>query len=60
MTVRLFDLRGRLITTLVEAHQTPSSYEVWLDVGKFPAAGVYLCQLQADNQCRTQRLQIIR
>lgn len=59
VSVRIFDLQGRLVQTLIQRKQTPGVYEVWLDVNEFPAAGVYICQLKAGRETRTQRLQIL-
>ena len=59
VSVRIFDLQGRLIQNLVQQKQTPGVYEVWLDVSEFPADGVYVCQLQAGRELRTQRIQIL-
>ncbi|WP_324673429.1 PIG-L family deacetylase [Hymenobacter sp. GOD-10R] len=59
VSVRIFDLQGRLVQTLVNQKQTPGNYELWIDVNEFPAAGVYLCQLQAGRESRSQRIQIV-
>lgn len=59
VSVRIYDLQGRLVQTLVQQKQTPGIYEVWLDVNEFPAAGVYICKLQAGRESRSQRIQIV-
>ncbi|WP_176132808.1 PIG-L family deacetylase [Hymenobacter sp. CRA2] len=60
VTLRLYDMRGQLIQTLVQAEQRPGHYEVWLDVNQFPASGTYICRLQVGQEHREQRVQIVR
>ncbi|RTQ47596.1 hypothetical protein EJV47_19470 [Hymenobacter gummosus] len=60
VTVSVYTLRGELIRTLVSTNQRPGHYEVWLDVNQFPAAGTYICRLQAGREHREQRIEIVR
>jgi|GEM_PF-1057575 len=60
VTLRIYDLRGTVVKTLVEKEQAAGRHEVWLEVDQFPASGMYICQIQAAGQHREQRLQIKR
>jgi LmbE family N-acetylglucosaminyl deacetylase len=60
VTLRIYDLKGNVIKTLVQEEQPAGRHEVWLEVDQFPASGQYISQLQAGGQHREQRLQITR
>jgi poly(3-hydroxybutyrate) depolymerase len=48
VTVKIFDLSGRELTTLVDTYQAPGEYEVDWNVEGLPS-GVYVYRLQTEN-----------
>ncbi len=63
--LRIYDLRGQLVRTLVAGRNMPAgSYtETWQgddDLGQAVGAGVYLVQLKAGNFSATQRVTMIK
>lgn len=60
ITLRICDVTGRLVKTLVEAKQKPGYYSVgWdgrNDSGKRVSAGVYFCRLQAGDFAKTKKM----
>jgi flagellar hook assembly protein FlgD len=62
--LEIFDVRGRLLTTLVDGHCDPGEYTVtWRgtnDRGQPVASGVYLARLATGTKQLTQKLVIAR
>ncbi|WP_165699328.1 PIG-L family deacetylase [Hymenobacter jejuensis] len=56
--LRIFDVTGKLIVTLVEKKQVAGRYEVWLDANQFPSSGQYICSLQVGSERRQIRMQV--
>jgi len=48
VTLRIFDLLGRLVATLVSEEENAGSYEAGFD-GSNMASGVYICRMEARN-----------
>lgn len=57
--VRVFDLTGRVITTLVDAVQPASTYRLTFDASGL-ASGVYLYQLQTANQTINRKMVLMK
>ncbi len=64
VTLKIYNLRGEVVKTLVNGYQTAQNYQVvWNgdnDAGQKVAAGIYLYQLQAGNYQRTMRLILMK
>lgn len=63
VSLEVFDLLGRRVATLVDALQTPGTYEVSFDPSQANeplAAGVYLARLRAGEQTATVRITLVR
>lgn len=60
-SVRLdvFDVTGRLVTTLVDTWQAPGTYRINLNATSW-ASGVYLYRLQAGRYSQTKRLTLLK
>jgi photosystem II stability/assembly factor-like uncharacterized protein len=58
-SLRVYDLLGREVATLVNEVKQPGSYEVTWDASGF-ASGVYLYRLQSGNFVQTRRLLLLR
>jgi len=62
--LRIFDLRGRLVKTLVDGTIDAGRHEeVWYgdnSQGQQVASGVYLYLLQTDQGTRTRKMTIVR
>ncbi len=48
VTLKVYDILGREVTTLVKKEQAPGSYQVQLDASKLPS-GVYFYRITASN-----------
>jgi len=59
VSLKVFDVLGREVTTLVNEEMRPGSYEVTWDAAGFPS-GVYFYQLQAGNFVETKKLVLTR
>ncbi|RMG38502.1 MAG: T9SS C-terminal target domain-containing protein [Methanobacteriota archaeon] len=64
VTLKVFDLLGRTVKTLVNAPKAPGTYTVqWdgtNDAGKPVASGVYLYRLQAENYTGVRKMLLVR
>jgi len=62
--LRIFNINGELVKTIVNQSQEGGEYEViWNgsnEAGKEVASGIYLCQLQVGNQRRAKRLLLLK
>ena len=57
--VRVFDLMGRLVATLVDGVQPASTYRVTFDASHL-SSGLYLYQLQTPTQTITKRMILVK
>jgi photosystem II stability/assembly factor-like uncharacterized protein len=57
--LKMFDIRGRVVSTLVNKPVSPGTYEINFDGSKLPS-GVYLYKLQAGNFTDTKKLILIK
>lgn len=57
--LRVFDLLGRPVATLVDGLQPAGTHTVRLDAGRW-SSGLYLCVLEVGAQRHVQRLQVVR
>lgn len=57
--LRVYDLNGRVVTTLVEEDLLPGTYEVSWDAGNV-ASGVYLYTIHAGGFSQTRKLLLLR
>ncbi len=64
VSLRVFDLRGRLVRTLVDGHQPAGDHTVRWDgrtsAGGAAASGVYLYRLQTGEESRQRRMTLVR
>jgi hypothetical protein len=64
VSIRVCDVGGRVVRTLVDAYKEPGSYTVWWDgkddSGASLASGVYLCQLVVGSFKQTRKLVMLR
>jgi surface protein len=58
ITVRLYDVLGRQVRTVVDGRQE-GRHEQAVDVSELPS-GVYVLRLEADGQVRTQKLTVVQ
>ena len=59
VTVRVYDVTGRVVATLVDAFQAASTYAITFD-GDGLAAGMYFYQVQSATQARTGQMVLVR
>ena len=62
--LQIFDLRGRLVTTLVDEVRPTGRHEVvWAgtdDTGRRVASGTYVCRMQAGGFTGTTRMMLVK
>lgn len=59
--LRILDMQGREVVRLLDgSRQERGRHEQWLDVSRFPAAGIYVAELRVGDQRRRCRLQLTR
>ena len=59
VTVKIYDVIGREITTLVNEEKAPGNYEVKFD-GKNLSSGIYFYQMKADNIVLTKKMILMK
>lgn len=59
VTVRVFDVLGREVATVVNAKQAAGTYKVNLNMSKF-ASGVYFLNMKAGSYLKTQKMMLIK
>ncbi|MBL7024187.1 MAG: T9SS type A sorting domain-containing protein [Candidatus Marinimicrobia bacterium] len=64
VSLQVFDLKGRLVQTLVRSRQSQGRYAIWWNgtsnSGYPVSAGVYLCHLQASDYSATIKMLYLR
>ena len=59
VTMKLYDVTGQEVMTLVEGNEQPGQYSVTLDANDL-ASGVYLYRMQAGSFTQTRKLVLVR
>lgn len=59
VTLKVYDMLGREVRTLVNALQTPQSYSVRFDAASLPS-GAYFCRLQMNGAVETRRMMLVK
>ncbi|HUI30734.1 MAG TPA: T9SS type A sorting domain-containing protein [Candidatus Acidoferrales bacterium] len=59
VTLKIFDVLGREVATIVDEKKMPGTYEVKFDGSKF-ASGVYFCRMNAGNYVSTRKLLLLK
>ena len=59
VTLKIYNLSGKEITTLVNKINTPGKYELIFDAGNL-SSGLYLYQLQSQDFIQTKKLLLVR
>lgn len=57
--LKVYDALGRLLTTLIDAVQTPGTYAVSWDASEY-TSGLYYYELQSENFKQTKRMLLIK
>lgn len=57
--LKIFDVLGRLVATVLDEELPPGEHKVILDAGKLPS-GVYFYRLQTETFSRTRKLLVMR
>jgi len=64
LTLKVFDLQGRLVRTLVNEVREPGTYSVFWnatdEAGRKVASGVYLYRLQAGGRAQTRKMVLLK
>jgi hypothetical protein len=63
VTLKIYDILGREVTTLIDAKQRPGVYKVeWnaTSVSRRISSGVYFYQLRTDNYVRTNKMMLLK
>lgn len=59
VTLRVYDMTGRLINTLVSGTQTAGRHRVTFDASNL-SSGVYLYELRTENQARLGKMTLVK
>lgn len=59
VTLRVFDLRGRLVRTVLQQPMTPGFYRMDFDAEAL-ASGIYVCQLKTPGGVSTRKLLLLK
>ena len=59
VTLKVYDLLGREVATLVDEKQQPGNYEVTFDGSKL-SSGIYFYRLQADSHIQTKKMILLK
>ncbi|RPI06640.1 MAG: T9SS C-terminal target domain-containing protein [Ignavibacteriae bacterium] len=59
ITLKVFDLRGREIATLVNEKKAPGNYEVTFNAGNL-TSGIYFYQLRTENYIQTKKMILLQ
>jgi hypothetical protein len=59
VTLKVYDVLGNEITTLVNEQKAPGTYEVRFDAGNL-ASGMYVYKLQAGSFIQTRKLMLMK
>ena len=57
--IKVFDILGKEVATLVNEQLQPGTYETTFDTGKF-TSGVYFYRLQTDGYTETKRMTLVK
>ncbi len=60
VSLKVYDLLGKEIATLVNEVQQPGSYNVKFSINPTLSAGIYFYKLQADNFAQTKKMMLIK
>jgi len=66
LQIKIFDILGREVATLVNDQQEPGNYEIVFDAAKQPAAkqgltsGIYFYQMRAGDFIQTKRMNLLK
>jgi len=64
VTLKIFDLRGRLVCTLVDDEKEAGSYTAFWDgtdqAGRHVSSGVYLCRMQAGDFSKVRKMVLLK
>jgi len=55
----VFDVRGRLISTLIDGTRPAGNHSVSFNAGQLPS-GVYVYRIEAPEGVRTRRMSLVR
>ena len=59
VTLKIYDLLGREVATLVDERKSPGTYDVKFDGSAFPS-GVYFCRIIAGNYISTRKIMLLK
>ena len=59
VTLRIYDILGRLVSTLVDKEQDPGYYNVTWDASKY-ASGIYIYAIQSGSFTSTKKLILLK
>lgn len=59
VTLRVFNILGQEVMTLVNAQQTAGTFQVTFDAGRL-ASGIYIYQLQAGSTIETKKMMLVK
>ena len=59
VNLKIFDILGREIQTLVDKNQFPGDYTIRWDASQF-SSGLYYCRLESDDSIAIKKLLVLK
>jgi hypothetical protein len=59
-TLKIYDISGRLVKTLIDEHQKPGLYQLPITSNQLPSSGIYFYRLQLGNMTATKKMILLR
>ncbi len=59
VSIKVYDILGRAVKTIVDSRQTPGSYRASFD-GSGLSSGIYFYRLTADNYSEVKRMVLVK
>ena len=60
VTLKVYDLLGREVATLVNQAQPPGNYQVTFDASRLTSSGMYIYRLQSGSFTRTMKMLLVK
>ncbi|MBO8131813.1 MAG: T9SS type A sorting domain-containing protein [Candidatus Marinimicrobia bacterium] len=57
--MQVYDLKGKLVETLVEQVQRPGTYKVDFDANSY-SSGIYIYTIRVGNKIRSRKMAIVK
>jgi hypothetical protein len=60
VSLKVYDITGKLVTTLVDEKQKPGVYQLPITSNKLPGSGIYFYRLASGGEVETRKMTLLR